>query len=203
MWDGGAWSAWLHEIHGHRPLVRRGDAQWLGDRKHVLQASGQRRQPSATVTVGVVWLLIDITIPYVCSTSLQVICYLPCSVMAISYAWTCREIGASSHSCIIYLHIYMCVLSIFLVFWSFDLISLLFSSLKLLLMMMICWGFLQLKNHKKVIWRREVIIYLNIGSTTPTVSSLYPLNIFFGFKTASVQWWWNLSNLWLEEERYY
>jgi hypothetical protein len=47
---------------------------------------------------------------------------------------------------------------------------------------MICWWFLQLKNHTKVIWRREVIIYLNIGSTTPTVSSLYPLNIFLGLK---------------------
>ncbi|KAM0913615.1 hypothetical protein ACQ4PT_012044 [Festuca glaucescens] len=48
----------LREIHGRR----------LGDRKQVLQARGQRREASATATVGAVrHLLAYITIPCVCS----------------------------------------------------------------------------------------------------------------------------------------
>jgi hypothetical protein len=48
------------------------------------------------------------------------ICYLACSVMAISHSWTCTEIGARSRSCSLGLHIYLDVYWIFnLFFWSY------------------------------------------------------------------------------------
>jgi hypothetical protein len=58
-------------------------------------SSGQRRVSSAMATVVKVQLH-----PLVCSTSpaFQLICYLSCSVMIVSHAWTYREIGASYHS---------------------------------------------------------------------------------------------------------
>jgi hypothetical protein len=49
---------------------------------------------------------------------LSVICYLSCSVIATSHAWTCRETGASYLSCASDLHIYLVVYWLFLIFWS-------------------------------------------------------------------------------------
>jgi hypothetical protein len=83
-----------HEIHVRRYFFWCGDVQWLGDR------CCRRRTEEGSVGYGrrgtALYLHCD---PHVSVIHFYFspICYLACSVMAISHSWTCTEIGARSH----------------------------------------------------------------------------------------------------------
>jgi hypothetical protein len=105
------------EIHVRRYFFWCGDVQWLGDR------CCRRRTEEGSVGYGrrgtALYLHCDPPVSVI-HFYFSPICYLACSVMAISHSWTCTEIGARSRSCSLDLHIYLDVYWIFnLFFWSY------------------------------------------------------------------------------------